>query len=354
MTFGFDHYVPVLKLKQAEKHALADLAPHLKKTITPLFEVVRMNGTKPLDRHLVTAFKQFLPAVMGLSRYFIDTREIAAAGPVGATATFEECAKLSVAYTPVTGISRTSDVAAALKAKKRNGLALRITRTDFEKGSVSQALMAFLKHHPVEAGDVDLLVDLGAVEEMVADGISAMARDFLAQVPLPSTWRTMSLLACAFPMSMKHVDRDSHAHVGREEWIAWRDDLFAHAADLPRLPSFGDCAIQHPKGVEDFDPIKMQGSAAIRYALAEEWLLVKGRGTKKAPASIQMPALAAALVSGTHKKHFKGVTHCRGCQMIQDAAKGAPKMGSLTTWRRIGTVHHLTTVAEAVQQLPAP
>ena len=38
-------------------------------------------------------------------------------------------------------------------------------------------------------------------------------------------------------------------------------------------PTFSDCAIQHPVGVEGFNPRTMQVSASVRYALPDQWLL---------------------------------------------------------------------------------
>lgn len=353
MTFGSDHYVPVLKIKQGEKHALADLSPAIRARVTPLLEIVQMNGKKTLNQHLDTAFKNFNQAVAGFARYFIDAREIAPEGTKGAAAVFAKCAVPGVAFTPVTGFTRAADVTAAMNASGRDGLALRVARRDFENHDVAVELARFVALHKIDVGKTDLLVDLGAVEDMVADGVAEMARAFLNQVPRINDWRTLSLIGSAFPMSMKHVDRDSFAYVDREDWLAWRDQIFG-VGDVARVPTFGDCAIQHPKGVEGFDPIKMQASAAIRYALELQWLLVKGRGTKKSPPSGQFPKLAGELVRGAHKKQFAGTGHCAGCKMIDAATKGAPKLGSLTTWRRIGTAHHITTTVEAIQRLHVP
>jgi hypothetical protein len=36
------------------------------------------------------------------------------------------------------------------------------------------------------------------------------------------------------------------------------------------------------------------------------------------------------------------------------AAEGADNFGSLTVWRRLGTVHHITHVIEQIDALAAP
>jgi hypothetical protein len=354
MTFGLNHYVPALKLKTGEKDALAMLLPATKQRITPILQVVERVGTKSIDDHIETAFKKIQPAVSGLSRFFIDPVEIKSDGAAAAQAVFEKCQSLGVPFTPVAGLSRAPDLtAAAMQATGRTGLAVRLTREDFEKGRLAE-FSAYLTTHSIAATDTDVILDIGEVEDMIADGIAALAESFMASLPQLSQWRTLTLLSSAFPESMKHVDRDSHAYVDRAEWQAWCDHLRKAGPSVPRPPTFGDWGIQHPGGVEHFDPLKMQASAAIRYATDSKWLLIKGRGTKKASPGKQMPGLAGQLTTGAHKKAFCGAHHCAACALIVAAANGAPKLGSPTKWRQIGTAHHITTTVEAIQKLPAP
>lgn len=353
MAFGSDHYVPVLKVKRGEKKALQMLAANARKRMTPLLEIVEMNGTKPLHGHLKTAFTDFGPSVAGFPFYFLDTREIAPQDPTAAAAVFATAASLSTPFIPVTGISRTADVTAALN-HAQGGIALRLTRAEFENGNLTADVTAFLKKHSLVAGNIDLIIDLGAVDSMIADGVANLADAFLADVPTHNAWRTFTISGCAFPRSMKVVARNSHSLVERGEWIAWRDGLHANRASIPRLPTFSDCAIQHPEGVEGFDPTIMPVSASIRYTLTNEWLLIKGESTRNVPPSIQFPNLAVQLVYGHHHAHFRGVGHCAGCADMAAAAGGAGGFGGAEAWRRLGTVHHLTRAVECLAALTWP
>ena len=120
------------------------------------------------------------------------------------------------------------------------------------------------------------------------------------------------------------------------------------------MPAYSDCGIQHPKGVEGFNPQTMAASAAIRYALEKEWLLIKGESPKRRPPSEQFPELARRLVQGPLRSDFAGIGHCAGCAAMKAAADGAPRLGSLEAWRRLGTIHHITLVAEQLAALPWP
>jgi hypothetical protein len=353
MTFGANHYVPILKAKQGEKAALSRVAGALVPRITPLLEIVERKDGKGIDAHIETAFKGLRQAVSSYPRCFIDTHEVATDGPTAAQAVFGRAKADGIVFTPVTGVTRTVDVAPAL-VHRDHGLALRLTRAEFEAGQLPSAIPAFLGTHNLSPGEVDLIVDLGPVEEMVVDGIAALTHAFLADVPNHLSWRTMTVSASAFPVSMGGVDRHSHDLVERSDWIAWRDHLHSARHSLTRLPTYSDYAIQHPLGVEGFDFRFMQVSAAIRYTKAEHWLLVKGESTRSVAPSSQFPALATRLVYGHLQPHFDGAGHCHGCLSIKAAADGVSGLGSAGVWRQLGTIHHLSAVMDGLQGLAWP
>lgn len=350
MTLGPDHYVPVLKVKRGEKSALQLIDFGLREHITPLLEIVewQKRQKKPtLASHLDTAFKDLAKSLQMYPRCFLDARELAPHGPSAAEQVFTRAVGAGIPFIPVTGINR-ADASAALKHRDR-GLAIRLTRDEFEAGNLSSSLLGFMTRHDIGPEDTDLIVDLGPVENMVTEGVARFAMQFLGDVPGPNRWRTLTLSASAFPKSMGVVDRDSHAVVDRAEWLAW--ERLRDRGQLIRVPTFSDCAIQHPSGVEGFDPRMMQVSAAVRYALADGWLLIKGESTKGKPAKEQFPALAKRLAYGHLQGHFQGVSHCEGCASIKRAADGHPRLGSAEVWRRIGTIHHIT---EVMRKLRSP
>ena len=352
MTFGTNHYVPMLKVKLGEKAALGRIAPNLKARITPLLQIVERTD-KNLAAHLNTAFKGLAPNLTGYSRCFIDACELEPDGPAGAMAVFQQAAALGIGFTPVTGVSRVADVAPAL-AHAQSGLALRMSRDEFEAGNLSQRVNAFLSTHALSPDKIDAIVDLGAVDDMIPEGIAAFAHVFLAEIPHHESWRTLTLSACSFPMSMGIVDRHSHELVERGDWLAWRNSLYASRHEMARLPTYSDYGIQHPRGVEGFDFRIMQVSATIRYTLDEHWLLVKGESTRSTRPGEQFPQIATRLVYGHLQSYFAGAQHCVGCSGIKAAADGAPRLGSAGAWRKLGTIHHIAQVVQSLDALPWP
>jgi hypothetical protein len=353
MTFNANHYVPVLKGKRGEKRALTLLSRTVRTRITPFLEIVERRSDKTFDQHLQTSFKDFFEAVSGFHRCFIDTREIATDGPAGAEAVFQLAADTGISFTPVTGISRSVDLEATL-AFRDNGLALRLERGEFEAGGLAGNISAFLSRHSLAPEDIDLFIDLGAIDTMVLTGVRRFARAFLEEVPYHQRWRTFTLSACAFPQSMAVINRFSYGTIDRVDWMAWRDGLHARQTKISRLPTYSDCGIQHPTGVEGFDPRTMQSSASVRYAIANCWLLIKGESTKITPPSQQFASLARVLVNNQVGTYYHGAGHCHGCSGMMECADGRSGYGSQEAWRRLGTIHHITKVVEDLDALSWP
>lgn len=354
MRLDETHYVPVLKMKGGEKEALPLLTPAVRARITPLFELVERDPEKKATArdHIDTAFKKFQPAVAGLARYFLDCREVESDGPEAAEEIFQRATDLGTAFIPVTGLTRSVDVPAAL-ANRTSGLAIRLTRADFENGLVRDELLPFVKMHDVQREVIDLILDLGAVDDMVLPGTQALAAAFLDDVPDPTTWRSLTLSATAIPPGMGGLESRSYDLVDRADWLTWRDRIRADAS-FPRVPTYSDGVIQHPSGVEGIDWGKMTISASIRYTTDDQWLRIKGVSTRAELPSHQLQALATSLVHGHLSTHFSGAAHCEGCFGMRCAADGADNYGSLGVWRRLGTIHHITRVIEQLNALAAP
>ena len=355
MIHAQDHYVPVLKVKRGEKRALREIHTGLRHCITPLLEIVELTNltNKTLNQHLDTAFKNLAESVQSYSRCFLDCRELQPNWPLASEEVFLRATAENMVFTPVTGISRNNEDVVAAINHRHHGLALRLTRQEFESGTLV-GLRSFLGRYGLTPDEVDLIVDLGPVDNMIVPGVAALAAAFLRDVPNHTMWRTFTISACAFPLSMGRVQRNSYDFVQRAEWVAWRDRLYRERQKLPSLPMFSDCVIQHPLGVEGFDPRIMQVSASVRYTWSDCWLLIKGESTRISPATIQFPDLATSLVYGHLQQYFDQASHCNGCASIQRCADGEPGCGSPEAWRRFGTIHHITRVVQDLAALPYP
>jgi hypothetical protein len=106
---------------------------------------------------------------------------------------------------------------------------------------------------------------------------------------------------------------------------------------------FGDYAISHPVQKE-LDPRTMRMSASIRYTTQENWLVVKGRNVRQYGFD-QYFELCKTLVK---RPEFSGKDYSWGDNYIADCAAGRTGPGNATTWRKVGTNHHLTVVEQEI------
>ena len=348
-------YVPVLKCKRGEKKALEQLAVEVKASILPFLEIVEMKEGTHLRDHIKTSFHSLDLALPPGFEFFLDPMEVSRVHPEAAASIFNTAARADLTFIPVTGINRTSEEkAAAMRFGVPRGVCLRIGRKELEQGRVSAGLSAFAKEGGADLSRSDLFLDMGPIENLVVPGVVAMARAFISSVPEIRAWRRVILSGSAFPRSMGILGPNEYDHVARTEWVAWRDEILGGALQGDRVPTFSDCGIQHPLGVEGFDPRLMAVSAVVRYAEGDSWLLVKGRSTRKVRPGLQFPRLARLLSSGGRlESHYAGPSHCHGCNDIEACAQGQPHLGSAEVWRRIGTVHHITTVVEQLAEIPS-
>ncbi len=352
MTFGYDHYVPILKAKQGEKKALGAILPGLRKRITPFIEFVERTD-KPIQGHIDTVFKGLAEAVLGYGRCFFDLKELECEGTAALELAYERATEEAILFVPVIGLGNDSATSVGL-ANAENGLSLRLNRVDLERASLSDVVGKFLAKINLEPEGVDLVIDLGSIEDLIVPGVISLTKQFVASIPHVLRWRTLTVSSCAFPKSMGIVDRNSHLLHPRADWVSWVRGQLAQRRTAKRVTTYSDRAIQHPLGVEGFDPTKMQASASIRYATPEDWLLIKGQGTKTLSTTIQFPNLAQKLVSGTLSGSYMGEGHCVGCEGIFKCSHGTKGFGSAGVWRRLGTIHHLTVVANSLVAPNAP
>lgn len=200
----------------------------------PLLEIVELTDkTKTFNQHLDTAFKDLAASVESYSRCLLDCRELQPSHPQASEAIFLKAQWQNIVFTPVTGISRSNDDIFAAMKHREHGLALRLTREEFENGDFPVKLQSFMSKYGLVSEEIDLILDLGTVDNLIGPGVANLATAFLNDVPYQANWRTFIISACGFPLSMGHVGRNSHDFAQRVEWVAWRDSLYKQKTHTP-------------------------------------------------------------------------------------------------------------------------
>lgn len=355
--FSERHYIPILKGKEGELRALYYLDPSIKKNLTPLIDVPRRkidpSTRKPkgdLESHL---FKKIQLIAGNWGRkypIFIDLFDI---NPGYRTSTgehyvdylFKRLQEIKFQAIPTTGTDRDEDYQKSISNiinPNNREICIRLLDDDIESPiETYHTLKSLLKTLKITEEIVHLLLDFRDISIGEEQDSINKAINFLRALPNINAWKSMIISSSGFPQTLGGVTPNSKKKIPRTE-LKLRRLLLNQRANLPRIPIYSDYGICHPDHL-DFNPRTHKRSAAIRYTTEEDWLIIKGMNLEKEPGQKQFLKLAKELCS--HVDYY-GPSFSHGDKFIEDCANNTRKSGSLTTWRMVGTSHHLTLVVE--------
>jgi len=349
MSFGWNHYVPVLRLKPGELWALRYLASDVRESVTPIVEVLpknlgrnRSNPEGDLDV-AVKVICEEIWKVWGDRNFFLDTDNVSdAAIEAHVLATFAADAlaeKLLV--TPMIALRNSSTKLSAVQRSigvLNTGCGLRLNRGDLGKPETAGVISELTRKLELTPADIDLIVDLG-----ISTGFPPFnyVRENLPQL---LEWRSFTVLSGAFPKDLQ--DRAPGVHrIPRLDWQHWVSEL-AVGINGARSPSFGDYTVQYGNYVEP--PDRPNPSASIRYTSDTEWILMRGQGiyNKDGAGNKQWPANALLL---SEMPEFCGPAFSEGDRYIANHAGTYQQAGSPGTWIRAAINHHLVFTARQIR-----
>lgn len=356
MTGVAPRYVPLLKGKQGEVDALADTSIGTQTNIVPLIEIVPGSGPgdEPAEvladcRKLVDRLKKKWAGQVMLDGGLLDQDLPLGSDGRGVVFLLAELARLAgLTAQPVLRLGDphlASTDAAAVCAMDRNGLTIRLTNEelDEEPEVLDIALESAVAKVRLTYGEVDLIIDLGEVQGDLAVVASArIVLPLLRALTSIDHWRSVTVAAGAFPVDLSTFTA----------WVVGeraRDDakLFDRVTSLwtGRQLDYGDYAVAHPvlgQGAPFAPPPQ------LRYTASSSWVVLKGRRTDPR-ANAQFYDICD--VVAVHPE-FAGVNLGASDARIANSRADGP--GNGTTWRRIGTAHHLDYVALRLTTLGEP
>jgi Beta protein len=159
-------------------------------------------------------------------------------------------------------------------------------------------------------------------------------------------WRCLVVIGTSIPTTLSCVKEGTVGAIRRREWDLWSG---LAQCELPRMPAFGDYAIQHPEPPKD-DVAGNTMRANIRYTAATETIVARGRGPVSQEGNEQYRDLCKQLVA---RSEFAGAAYSWGDTVIEECANGLREPGSQNLWRGAGTSHHVQLVTDRVRELQA-
>lgn len=224
--------------------------------------------------------------------------------------------------------------------KDKKGACLRVF-CNREK-NINNEIEAILPRINSNISEIDLLIDLRSLEILTVEEIYEWQRMILTNLSSIKKWRSLVIAGGNFPIDLTELKADQIHLIQRKHWLSW-NQLFRDK-NIERYPTYSDYAISHPKmsEVKGFP----NASASIRYTHENEYYVYRGRGTRQYHYD-QFFDISEALLNS---EEYYGQDHCAGDKFIHVCGTEKVKKGSLTTWRWVGTCHHITVVVNQLRQ----
>jgi hypothetical protein len=270
-VFDHRHYVPCLKLKAGEVAALQGLSPKTLAGLTPLIELPSVDWDFEED-----APRRTLPAHLERCARFLAEAWPFRDRPVfvdvlryldGEVGRFLDAASGLLAVVPVVELPAAPQDLAAARAGQY-GVCLRVPLGEVQGEDLGALFGSALDELQLPPAEVDLVLDMGYLDETMAHAYSIALPWVLGSLPHLKAWRTLTLLGTSFPADLREVSK--LGEIPRREWSLWRA-----LTKVPRRPTFGDYAIAHPELLEA-NPRSLRSRAAIRYTHDESWVVSRG------------------------------------------------------------------------------
>lgn len=345
-------YVPILKGKRGEFDALTHLEAGSRANVYPLIEILpspeEQDVVHDVDKALTALATRwpFDPIMLDVGYFDLEPNGDGST-PVGTAmdATIGRLAHAVPVFRLADGVEVRADVARAVD-RDGHGAAVRIIGEDLDlfpdelNADVSKAMADTGVNHE----DLDLVVDIGVVSGDVAVlGGSRLLVSLLRDLNGLARFRSVTVASGAFPVDLSNVTPWTLGEHSRDDATLYNRVV---SRPLPRTIDYGDYVIAHPlltTGVPFAPPPQ------LRYTVADRWLTLKGRRNDERGNS-QFYEVCARI--GAHPDFVGPGLGWADKRISAGPAGGGP--GNATTWRTIGTVHHVDLVTTRLTNLGEP
>jgi hypothetical protein len=350
-------YVPLLRWRQAEYQALNRLSDETKDRIVPFimippveYDFEKMTDKKTIPEHIEPFADKYRlkwgdrPAWIGVDKEIVT--ELMPDGQDVLTHVFTELRKIEANAVPAIHLSseqRVVEAAAQIAAGDKRGAGVSIQLEDLMGPRPASELASTISQLGLSAAEVDLIVDLRAPNFQPLETFSRILSSALGRCGDLSEFRNLVIASCAFPMSLKHVERGG-VQIPRHDWQLY-NVLLERMSDSELQLNYGDYTVVHPDFVlVDMRAIKPAGK--IIYTIADSWLIHKGGAFAKNRLQMHEHSLAI-----TSSPEFYGGDYSFGDDFIRRCALQEEGPSTLAMWKQVAINHHITVTAQQLANL---
>lgn len=346
-------YMPILKWKQGEQIALRHISDSDRLVTLPLveFQPLVAKGANTLGEAIKADVAK---AVLNLTKAKADAHPIAIdtnaylPDPARQAKTLATVcghfAKKNILVFPVLHPSMVSSSPAdVVSLKSFDDVVLRIRTPTCLPQQVGVMISDVCSILEKESFRLHILLDMGSIVGGNSASLISSTTPYVAEVIKSDKAKSITLAGGSFPFNLTGIQKGISA-ISRVEWLVWTKLLKKFEQNKI---CFGDYAVTNPDPLEEIDPTKINPSAAIRYALKDEWMLLKAGGVRSNGFE-QYNDLCTLLLSDPA---YSGKTFSFGDGKYHEHAQPEASTGNLSTWRRDATSHHLALTARNCAKL---
>ena len=349
-------YVPIIKGKANDMKAVGRMPADARASMKPLVEVLPYLKGGIVDEYLAKVVK-YITTHLGDGPVFVDVygfqpTQKTADGASAILAGYHWITDSGRRFTPTYGLARDDTLWDPLKkvvAANGEGFCFRLERDDL--GDVSEDSWAEIIQRSgqlgLNAGIVDLMIDLKDVRALDISEVKELIVDFLALNPKASSYRSVIVVGSSALPDVATVEKEGHAVVMRNELLLWsllKRDIHEGIRLL-----FGDYGVVHPK-FSGIGGAFLNMNAKIRYTAGAHIHYFRGHGLLRPKKDfLQYHSLAKKVVG--HPK-FRGGNSSFGDAYLADCANYVGSTGNAGTWVLADQNQHITYTARQMSVLP--
>lgn len=327
-------YVPVLKWKAGEKDALVHLQPKIKENIRPLIELTPDIFEKGIPLNVSAHWQDLFYFDVSLESELLESDF------VDLVASCDDVNQMI----PVIHFDDSYSKMIALHRLSINGLALRVSIEDAISTNFSATLEEIATFIPLN--QIDFILNVQEIDENDIQQKIFLVSSILNNTPILKEFKNIILTNGSFPASLSDCTIHEITLLERLEM-----KFYYNVVENVSLPIiFSDYPINHWSYFE-FKP-GIRPSFNIRYTTDTSYLIYKGFTIQNGGLNISNVVVGCNAITN-HPLYLGPSYSWADNEIYLKATEQVIQPGNLTTWRTIGTNHHITLTVNQFANLPA-
>lgn len=321
---GVVMYVPILKAKQGEKDALFHLKKETIKKVRPILEI-------PIE-HIDTPAKFSIEKFWLNQSYYLDFPIEAVSEGIEEGIFDSWIMNQDFNFMiPVLHLSYEEERIRKVLQAANNRVAIRITVDEFFEEDFQNEFSQL--RNMLDSKQTDIIIDAQEINEANYKKQAGSTVYCLNQIANLDLFKNIIISSGSFPKTLA-IEKEQFIALPRLEIEYYK--LVSGKFEIPFI--YSDYCVNHWELFEYI--LGMQVSFNVRYTLYDSYLVYKGKTSKTGGFSYEnVQEVCKKLIE---RQEFFGKDYSWGDMTVSDIANGVKgRGGNSTTWRSIGTNHHI-------------